>query len=91
MTFNLPITIEQYQQITPVINLTVNKTGKQISYYTVITSYSIHYTKLYDHSAVCMEKTGDITNAKAFLNALIATYPDDKIAREAQKRLDKLQ
>jgi len=34
MTFNLPITIEQYQQITPVINLTVNKTGKQISYYT---------------------------------------------------------
>ncbi len=63
-------------------------------------SYFKESAKLYDkasymptlmlHSAVCMEKTGDSANAKAFLNALIATYPDDKIAIEAQKRLDKL-
>ena len=63
-------------------------------------SYFKESAKLYDkasymptlmlHSAVCMEKTGDVTNAKAFLNALIATYPNDKIAIEAQKRLDKL-
>jgi len=43
------------------------------------------------HSAVAMEKTGDITNAKAFLNALIAAYPDSKLATDAQKRLTKLQ
>ncbi len=42
------------------------------------------------HSAVCMEQTGDVENAKAFLSALIANYPNDKLAVDAQKRLDKL-
>ena len=43
------------------------------------------------HSAVAMEKTGDIDNAKAFLNALIASYPENKLARDAEDRLAKLQ
>jgi TolA-binding protein len=43
------------------------------------------------HSAVAMEKTGDINNAKAFLNALISSYPESKLAVKAQERLAKLQ
>jgi TolA-binding protein len=43
------------------------------------------------HSAVAMENTGDIANAKAFLNALMTSYPDSKLAVDAQKRLTKLQ
>jgi len=43
------------------------------------------------HSAVAMEKTGDIKNAKAFLNALISAYPDSKLAGDAEVRLSKLQ
>lgn len=42
------------------------------------------------HSAVAMEKTGDIANAKAFLNALITSYPDSKLATDAETRLTKL-
>ncbi len=42
------------------------------------------------HSAVAMEKTGDIANAKAFLNALISSYPDSKLADDAEVRLSKL-
>jgi len=42
------------------------------------------------HSAVAMEKTGDKQNAKAFLNALIASYPDTKLAQDAEVRLSKL-
>ncbi len=42
------------------------------------------------HSAVAMEKTGDIKNAKAFLSALISSYPDSKLAQKAEVRLAKL-
>ncbi len=42
------------------------------------------------HTAVSMEKTGDIANAKAFLNALIASYPENKLAADAEVRLSKL-
>ncbi|MBN2894694.1 MAG: tetratricopeptide repeat protein [Campylobacterales bacterium] len=42
------------------------------------------------HSAVCMEKTGDVENAKRFLEAIIANYPSDKLASDAQVRLNKL-
>ncbi|MEA1919212.1 MAG: tetratricopeptide repeat protein [Campylobacterota bacterium] len=43
------------------------------------------------HSAVAMEKTGDINNAKAFLQALMDSYPDSKLAKDAEVRLSKLQ
>ncbi|MEA3522616.1 MAG: tetratricopeptide repeat protein [Campylobacterota bacterium] len=43
------------------------------------------------HTAVAMQKTGDIANAKAFLNALIASYPENKLAADAKVRLAKLQ
>ena len=42
------------------------------------------------HSAVAMLKTGDKEHAKAFLEAVIAQYPDAKAAQSAQKELDKL-
>ncbi len=49
-----------------------------------------HMPTLMMHSAVCMEKTGDIENAKRFLEAIIANYPADKLAKDAQTRLNKL-
>ena len=42
------------------------------------------------HSAVAMEKTGDTEHAESFLEALIANYPDSKLAEDAKKRLSRL-
>lgn len=68
--------------------------------YTKAISYFKESARIYDkasymptlllHSAVSMEKTGDKENARAFYNALIAKYPDTKMAADAQKRVGKL-
>jgi len=42
------------------------------------------------YTAISMEETDDKQNAKAFYEAVIAKYPNDKEAQEAQKRLKSL-
>jgi len=41
--------------------------------------------KLMLHSAIAMNKTGDIKNAQTFFNAVIAKYPQSSEAKEAKK------
>lgn len=64
--------------------------GKAISYFK-------ESTKLYDkasymptlllHSAISMEKTGDIQNAQLFFRAIVSKYPDSDAAAVAQDHL----
>jgi len=64
--------------------------GKAISYFK-------ESTKLYDkagymptlllHSAISMEKTGDIRNAQLFFKAIVSKYPNSKAAAIAQEHL----
>jgi len=42
------------------------------------------------HTAVAMQKTGDITRAKAFYSGLIAKYPKTPQAKTAKSKLNKL-
>jgi TolA-binding protein len=39
------------------------------------------------HTAISMEKTGDVKNAKSFYDAIIAKYPNTKYADNAKKNL----
>ena len=43
------------------------------------------------HTAISMDKTGDITNAKNFYEAVISKYPDSSYALTAQEKLNKIQ
>ncbi len=43
--------------------------------------------KLMLHTAVSMEKTGDMAHAKVFYNALVGKYPKSKEAKEAKQHL----
>jgi tetratricopeptide (TPR) repeat protein len=42
------------------------------------------------HTAMAMEATGDIKNAKAFYNAIASSYPDTKEATVALKNLESM-
>lgn len=42
------------------------------------------------HTAIAMQKTKDIKNAKAFYNALISKYPNTKMAKKAKQQLSSI-
>ncbi|WP_428737265.1 tetratricopeptide repeat protein [Sulfurimonas sp.] len=65
--------------------------AKAISYFkksSELYSKASYMPELMLHTAISMEKTGDISHAKTFYNAIISKYPNSKEAIKAKKLLN---